>query len=116
MPSASELPSGTVTFLFTDIEGSTRLLKQLGRERYGALLARHNELLRSVFEGHSGLEGDRQGDAFCAVFRSAGSAVAAAAQTQRVLAAEQWPESASVWRGSVCTRVRPSLATAAMSA
>jgi class 3 adenylate cyclase len=59
MPSASELPSGTVTFLFTDIEGSTRLLKQLGRQRYGVLLARHNELLRSVFRGRGGLEVDR---------------------------------------------------------
>jgi len=52
--SSSELPGGTVTFLVTDIEGSTRLLKQLGRERYGELLARHNELLRSVFEKDGG--------------------------------------------------------------
>ena len=52
MSPASELPSGTVTFLFTDIEGSTRLLKRLGPERYGALLAQHNEHLRSVLERH----------------------------------------------------------------
>ena len=96
MPSASELPSGTVTFLFTDIEGSTQLLRQLGRERYGALLSRHNELFRSAFEGHGGIEVSRQGDGFFAVFRSAGSAVAAAAQAQRALASEQWPEAASV--------------------
>src|SRR5438128_3922827 len=96
MPAASELPGGTVTFLFTDIAGSTRLLKQLGRERYGDLLARHNELLRSVFEEHGGLEVDRQGDSFLAVFRSAGAAVAAAAAAQRVLANEEWPHEASV--------------------
>src|SRR6266516_3288136 len=96
MPAATELPGGTVTFLFTDIEGSTRLLKQLGRERYGELLARHNELLRSVFEEGGGLEVDRQGDSFFAVFRSAGAAVAAAAAAQRMLAKETWPHEASV--------------------
>src|SRR6266566_3069508 len=96
MPAASELPGGTVTFLFTDIEGSTRLLKQLGRERYGELLGRHNELLRSVFEEDGGIEVDRQGDAFFAVFRSAGSAVAAAAEAQRVFAREMWPHEALV--------------------
>jgi class 3 adenylate cyclase/DNA-binding CsgD family transcriptional regulator len=95
MPAASELPSGTVTFLFTDIEGSTRLLKQFGRERYGELLARHNAHLRSVFERHGGIEIDRQGDGLVAVFfRSAGSAVTAAAEAQRVLAPEQWPQPA----------------------
>jgi class 3 adenylate cyclase/DNA-binding CsgD family transcriptional regulator len=96
MPAPSELPSGTVTFLFTDIEGSTRLLKQLGRERYGELLSRHNAHLRSVFERHGGIEVDPQGDGFFAVFRSAGSAVAAAAEAQRVLAGEQWPDAVSV--------------------
>src|SRR6266850_1303757 len=93
---ASELPSGTVTFLFTDIEGSTRLLKQLGRERYGEVLSRHNELLRAVFARNDGIEVDRKGDAFFAVFRSAGAAVAAAADAQRVLAGETWREGASV--------------------
>src|SRR5437867_2462671 len=96
MPAAAELPGGTVTFLFTDIEGSTRLLEQLGRERYGELLSRHNGLLRSVFEDHAGIEVDRQGDSFFVVFRSAGSALAAAAQAQRVLAGEEWPHEASV--------------------
>src|SRR5919108_4485366 len=96
MPPASELPSGTVTFLFTDIEGSTRVLERLGRQRYGELLARHNEHLRSVFEQHGGIEVDRQGDAFFAVFRSASSAVAAAAGAQRVLEGEQWPEAVPV--------------------
>ena len=96
MPAASELPSGTVTFLFTDIEGSTRLLQQLGREGYGKLLSRHNELLRSVFERHGGIEVDRQGDAFFAAFGNAGAAVAAAAEAQRVLALEEWPYEALV--------------------
>src|SRR5438477_5693700 len=96
MPAASELPGGTVTFLFTDIEGSTRLLKELGRERYGELLARHNELLRAAFRKNGGIEVDRQGDSFFAVFRSAGSAVAAAADAQRLLARAEWPESVPV--------------------
>src|SRR5439155_8501698 len=92
MLAAPELPGGTVTFLFTDIEGSTRLLQQLGRERYGELLSRHNRLLRAAFRGHSGIEVDRQGDSFFAVFRSASAAVAAAAQAQRTLALEEWPD------------------------
>src|SRR5437763_13920991 len=96
MPAAPELPGGTVTFLFTDIEGSTRLLKRLGRERYGELLARHNELLRLVFEANGGLEVDRQGDAFFAVFSSAGSALVAAAAAHRACADDPWPETASI--------------------
>src|SRR5919204_5853634 len=96
MPPASELPSGTVTFLFADIEGSTRLLERLGRERYAELLSRHNAHLRSVFEQHGGIEVDRQGDGFFAVFRSAGSAVSAAAEAQRVPAREEWPEGVPV--------------------
>src|SRR5437764_4413729 len=91
-----DLPTGTVTFLFSDIEGSTRLLKQLGRERYGALLAQHNVLLREAFEAHGGIEIDRQGDAFFFVFRSAGTAVAGAAAAQRALAAHEWPEDGGV--------------------
>jgi class 3 adenylate cyclase/DNA-binding CsgD family transcriptional regulator len=89
---ARDLPSGTVTFLFSDIEGSTRLLKALGRERYGELLTEHNALLRAAFADHAGLEIDRQGDAFFAVFRSAGSAVAAAVAAQRALVAHAWPD------------------------
>jgi class 3 adenylate cyclase/DNA-binding CsgD family transcriptional regulator/predicted negative regulator of RcsB-dependent stress response len=87
-----DLPTGTVTFLFSDIEGSTALLKQLGRERYGELLTAHNALLRRVFEETGGLEIDRQGDAFFFVFPSAGSAVLAAAAAQRALQAHGWPE------------------------
>ena len=92
MAGTRELPRGTVTFLFSDIEGSTKLLKQLGRERYGELLGRHNELLRDAFAEHEGIEIDRQGDAFFFVFRSAGAAVAAAAAAQRAMHDHEWPE------------------------
>ena len=89
---APSLPTGTVTFLFSDIEGSTRLLKQLGRERYGEVLRQHNEVLRSAFRTHEGIEIDRQGDAFFFVFRSAGTAIAAAVAAQRAMADADWPD------------------------
>src|SRR3954471_18272076 len=73
MATKKNLPEGTVTFLFSDIEGSTRLLKLLGRERYGEVLRRHNEVLREAFAAEGGIEIDRQGDAFFFVFRSAGT-------------------------------------------
>jgi class 3 adenylate cyclase/DNA-binding CsgD family transcriptional regulator len=90
------LPTGTVTFLFSDIEGSTALLRELGRNRYGDLLARHNALLREAFAAAGGTEIDRQGDAFFAAFTSASAAAAAAVAAQRALAAEDWPEGSSV--------------------
>jgi class 3 adenylate cyclase len=90
-----ELPGGTVTFLFSDIEGSTRLLQALG-ERWEGALARHNEILRDAFAQAGGREVDRQGDAFFAVFPRARDAVAAAAAAQRALAAESWPADAQV--------------------
>src|SRR5919204_6560248 len=62
-----ERPTGTVTFLFTDIEGSTQLLHEL-RERYDALQSRHAEILRAAFAAHDGHEIDTQGDAFFAAF------------------------------------------------
>jgi len=96
MTGQRDLPSGTVTFLFSDIEGSTRLLKQLGRERYGVLLGEHNLLLREAFTAHAGVEIDRQGDAFFFVFRSAGTAVAAAAAAQRAMAEHEWPADGAV--------------------
>ena len=80
-----ELPTGTVTFLFTDIEGSTRLLEELG-QRYAELLAEHRRLLRETFERHEGVEFGTEGDASFAVFRRAGDAVAAAGDAQRALA------------------------------
>ena len=81
MPSIPErsLPVGTVTFLFTDIEGSTGLLSALG-DRYPALLATHNGLLRDSIARHGGIELSTEGDAFFAVFGSALDAVTAAAE------------------------------------
>jgi class 3 adenylate cyclase len=87
----AELPHGTITFLFTDIEGSTRLLKQLG-ERYGTARGDHNRILRAAFAEHDGQEIDTQGDAFFVAFRRAKDAVAAAAAAQRALAAHEWPD------------------------
>ena len=93
---APEAPTGTVTFLFTDIEGSTRLLKELGHARYEELLATHRRLLRSAIAAAGGFEADTRGDAVFAVFRSAAGALAAAAVAQRELAAHPWPDGAPV--------------------
>jgi YVTN family beta-propeller protein len=90
-----ERPTGTVTFLFTDIEGSTRLLQQL-RDRYDDVQSRHAEILRAAFADHDGHEIDTQGDAFFAAFGRARDAVAAAVAAQRALAAEQWPDGSAV--------------------
>ena len=81
-----ELPRGTVTFLFTDIEGSTRLLQNLG-DAYAEVLADHRDSLRASFENHGGAEVDTQGDAFFVVFERAKDALAAAAEAQRALSA-----------------------------
>ena len=90
----TELPTGTATFLFTDIEGSTRLVEELGSD-YGALLARHHELIRSACAG-GGAEVGTEGDSFFAVFGTAGDAVEAAIRVQRAIAAEPWPRGATV--------------------
>ena len=95
MSSVSGLPSGTVTFLFTDIEGSTRLLKALG-DRYEQVLAEHQRLLRGAFAAHNGHEVDTQGDSFFVAFRRAKDAVAAALDAQRALAANEWPDGLAV--------------------
>jgi peptide/nickel transport system substrate-binding protein len=87
----AELPSGTVTFLFTDVEGSTRLLKQIG-ESYGEVLADHQRLLREAFERFGGQEIDTQGDSFFVAFSRARDAAAAAVEAQRALATHGWPE------------------------
>ena len=81
-----ELPTGTVTFLFTDIEGSTRLLHEHG-ERYAELLAEHRRVLREAFVQHGGVEVDTQGDAFFVAFARATDALASAAQGHAALAA-----------------------------
>jgi predicted ATPase/class 3 adenylate cyclase len=81
------LPSGTVTFLFSDVEGSTKLLHELGSDGYDAALGEHRRLLRDAFTRHDGVEVDTQGDAFFVVFASAAEAVAAAGEAQQALAA-----------------------------
>ena len=91
-----QLPSGTVTFVFSDIEGSTTLLKQLGDEGYAELLRTHRRLVREVFAGHDGQEIDTQGDAFFFSFARARQAVAAAVEVQRAHQAESWPQGVSV--------------------
>lgn len=81
-----DLPVGTVTFLFTDIEGSTRLLRRLGPELYAEALAGHRRVLRDAFAAEGGVEVDTQGDAFFVAFPTATGAVAATAHGQRALA------------------------------
>jgi class 3 adenylate cyclase len=78
------LPGGAVTFVFTDIEGSTRLVKAL-RERYAEVLAGHRRLVRAAIAVHAGYEVDTQGDAFFAAFASAKQAVLCALEVQRAL-------------------------------
>lgn len=92
----TDLPSGTVTFLFTDIEGSTRLLRALGRERYAQALADQERLLRTAFSRSGGREIDTQGDSFFVAFPSAAEAVSAAEAAQRALAGHSWPEGREV--------------------
>jgi predicted ATPase/class 3 adenylate cyclase len=80
-----DLPRGTVTFLFTDIKGSTRLLDELGAEKYGDALAEHHRVLREAFERHGGVEVDTQGDAFFVAFPTAPGALEAAREAQQEL-------------------------------
>jgi predicted ATPase/class 3 adenylate cyclase len=80
-----DLPSGTVTFLFTDIEGSTKLLHDLGAEQYAAALEVHRRVVREAFHVHGGVEVDTQGDAFFVAFARASDAVATAAKAQAKL-------------------------------
>jgi class 3 adenylate cyclase len=98
------LPAGTVTFVFSDIEGSTALLKRLGDTDYATLLAVHRRLVREIFAGHEGLEIDTQGDAFFYSFVRARQAVNAAVDLQRAHLKASWP-------GGVEVRVRLGLHT-----
>jgi class 3 adenylate cyclase len=100
-----DLPTGTITLLFTDIEGSTHLLQQLGG-RYAELLTACRQLLRTAFHTHNGHEVDTQGDALFAVFPRASDALCAAGAAQRALATYAWPE-------AVVVRVRMGLHTGA---
>ena len=81
-----DLPTGTVTFLFTDVEGSTRLLHELGAEGYAEALAEHRRLIREACARHGGVEVDTQGDAFFFAFPTAPGALAAAAAMTEALA------------------------------
>ncbi len=83
------LPEGTVTFLFSDIEGSTRLLQRLGDD-YSIALAAHHELMRTTFVKFGGHEVGTQGDAFFVAFASAQNAVTAAVECQRALQSHEW--------------------------
>jgi DNA-binding SARP family transcriptional activator/nucleotide-binding universal stress UspA family protein len=89
------LPRGIVTLVFTDIEGSTRLLERLG-EHYAEVLREHRRLVRSVFARYDGVEVDRQGDGFFFAFSRAKDAVDAAAECQEALAAHPWPDAVAV--------------------
>ena len=99
----SQLPTGTVTLLFTDIEGSTHLLQQLG-EHYASVLSEYRDLLRTAFSEYHGYEVDTQGDGFFVVFVRAREAILATVAAQRALTTHSWPE-------GVVVRVRMGLHT-----
>ncbi len=90
------LPSGTVTFLFTDVEGSTALLKRLG-DRYEELIGEHRRIVRETHTAQGGVEVDAQGDAFFFAFARARDAVAAAVDAQRAHAEREWPGGVEVY-------------------
>jgi len=87
----TNLPTGTITLLFSDIEGSTHLLQQSG-DAYADLLTKCRQLLRMAFRVYLGQEVDSQGDAFFVVFTRAADAVSAATNAQRTLASHPWPQ------------------------
>ena len=91
----TELPAGTLTFVFSDVEGSTRLLRQLG-ERYAPVVADHQRLMREAFTGHGGREVDAQGDSFFVAFARPRDAVLAALGAQRSLSEHEWPAQAEL--------------------
>src|SRR2546426_10166668 len=95
MSTGQALPSGTVTFLFTDIEGSTKLLNELGTDRFHEVLAVHTRLLRDAFQD-GGHEVRIEGDALFVVFPVAGKALRAAAAAQRALGTTAFPHGATV--------------------
>ena len=89
------LPAGKVTFVFTDIEESTRLFHRVG-DRYPLLLERHRRILRDAWAAHGGAEVRTEGDAFFVAFGDASAALAACAAGQAALSAEPWPEDAVI--------------------
>jgi class 3 adenylate cyclase len=90
-----ELPSGTVTFLFTDVEGSTRLMQKLG-DRWPDVHREHRRILREAFAASGGREVDTQGDAFFVAFARARDGVNAAAAGQEAIRAQEWPDGADI--------------------
>jgi class 3 adenylate cyclase len=102
---AVDAPSGTVTFLFTDIEGSTRLW-EAAPEAMRAALARHDALVRGAIEAHGGYVFATGGDGFAAVFGRAGDAVGAAVDVQADMAKEEWPDGVPIGCESACTPAR----------
>ena len=92
----TDLPTGTATFLFTDIQGSTKLVQALGIERWQGVLQTHYDLLREAFAANNGREVNTEGDAFFVAFASAADAVAACAAGQRAMAAHEWPPDAVI--------------------
>jgi predicted ATPase/class 3 adenylate cyclase len=90
------LPTGTIAFVFTDIEGSTGLAQALPSERWEALLGRHRELIRAAVAARGGLVVQTEGDGFFLVFERTADAIAATVEAQRALAAEPWPEDAPI--------------------
>jgi class 3 adenylate cyclase len=96
MAADSRLPSGTVTFLFTDVEGSTELLKRLGRDRYESVLAEQAGVVRAAVAAYGGRVVDTQGDSLFCAFRSAREGVSAAIEAQRELGLHEWPEQVRV--------------------
>ena len=91
----TELPTGTVTLMFTDLEGSTGLIRKLG-DRYGEVLDDHRRLLRAVAAQHGGAEVDTSGDGQFIAFPSARDGLAAAVAAQRAVAGHDWPDDAAV--------------------
>jgi predicted ATPase/class 3 adenylate cyclase len=98
------LPTGTVTFLFSDMEGSTRLVQDLGPAAFTQVLEQHNAILREAFSGHGGVERGTQGDSFLVMFPEAPAAVSAAAEAQVAL-------DKAAWAGEASVRVRMGLHT-----
>lgn len=90
-PTSYAFDTETLTFLFTDIESSTALLRRLGQDNYVSVLASHHSIIRSGLASHDGTEVSTQGDGFFAVFSSASAGVSAAIETQRALSSHDWP-------------------------
>jgi predicted ATPase/class 3 adenylate cyclase len=96
MTGSGTLSRGTFTFLFSDIEGSTRLEEAVGRDRYAELRGRHRKILRAATEAHGGIEQGTEGDSLFVAFHEAPDAVEAAVAAQRAMAAEPWPDGATI--------------------